>query len=256
MYYLGLLGICLVIGLLLNQRTIVRLKRRNQLLLEEKRQSEELLANILPPEVIRQLKNKVISDAKKYPTVCVFFSDFKSFSQIAETISPDELVAELDYCFTHFDRIIDKFRLQKIKTIGDAYMCVSGLYTRGENHIHRMIHAALEIQQFMEQRKASRLAEGNFFFEARLGIHTGPVVAGIIGEKRYAFDVWGDTVNVAQQMENKGEVGNVNISGQTYEYIKGQFKCTHRGQLVAKNKKTYEMYSVDKVASTKTYLRI
>ena len=156
------------------------------------------------------------------------------------------MVSELDYCFTAFDQIIDKYRLQKVKTIGDAYMCVGGLYTRGELHVLRMVAAALEIQQVLAERKKERIKTNNFFFEARIGIHTGPVVAGVIGSKKIAFDVWGDTVNVAQQMEQHSAVGKVNISGETYQIVQEQFECTHRGMVTAKNQQTYDMYYVDK----------
>ena len=177
----------------------------------------------------------------------MLFSDFQNFSKIAKKLTPQELIRELDYCFTAFDQIIDKYRLQKIKTIGDAYMCVGGLYTQGSSHVKRVAFAALEMQQFLQNLKAKRQAEGTHFFEARIGVHTGPVVAGVVGTKKFAFDIWGDTVNVAQQMETHCEVGRVNVSGETYELIKDQFVCSHRGKAVVKNMMEFEMYYVDEV---------
>ena len=243
---LGALGLLLLLGYFLWKRNDKLLKSNTQSFLEEKKRSDDLLTNILPPEVVRELKKQGTVKAQKKEEVSVFFSDFKNFSQIAETLSPEELVKELDTCFTIFDRIIDKHRLQKIKTIGDAYMCVGGLYTQGGNHIYRIVLAALEIQQFLADRKKDRLKNGELFFEARIGIHTGPIVAGVIGRKKIAFDVWGDTVNVAQQMEQHSEVGKVNISGETFNFVQDKFDCIQRGTLTAKNKKEYEMYYVNK----------
>jgi len=240
---LGATGLLFLLGYFFWKKNDKLLKNNNQSLLEEKKRSDDLLTNMLPAEVVRELKSNGRVKAHKYDEASVLFTDFKNFSQIAENLSPEELVQELGHCFTVFDRIIDKYRLQKIKTIGDAYMCVSGLYTRGGNHVHRMVFAALEIQQFLADRKA----KGQYFFEARLGIHTGSVVAGVIGSKKIAFDVWGNTVNVAQQMEAHSEVGKVNISGETYVLVKDKFECTQRGKVTAKNKIEYDMYYVNKV---------
>ncbi len=244
---LGTIGLLFLLGYFFWKKNDKLLKNNNQSLLEEKKRSEDLLTNMLPAEVVRELKSKGTVKAHKYDGASVLFTDFKNFSQIAENLSPEELVQELGHCFTVFDRIIDKYRLQKIKTIGDAYMCVGGLYTRGGNHVQRMIFAALEIQQFLADRKTKRKAAGQYFFEARLGIHTGPIVAGVIGSKKIAFDVWGNTVNVAQQMETHSEVGEINISGETYALVKDIFECRPRGKVTAKNKQEYEMYYVNKV---------
>ena len=244
------IGIAVIALLLLGgfyglQKSKQLLKSMNQTVLEEKKRSEELLLNMLPAEVARELKNKAAARAHKYESVSVLFSDFQNFSQIAKNLTPEELVMELDFCFTAFDRIVDKYRLQKIKTIGDAYMCVGGLYTKGTSHVTRMALAALEIQAFLNNLKKRRGAEGKYYFEARIGIHTGPIVAGVVGTKKFAFDIWGDTVNVAQQMEYHSEPGRVNITGETYELIKDKFKCTFRGKAVVKNMKAFDMYFVD-----------
>ncbi|MEM1124131.1 MAG: adenylate/guanylate cyclase domain-containing protein [Bacteroidota bacterium] len=238
------LGLVMLLGYYFWNKSDQLLKSKNQSLLEEKKKSEDLLMNMLPTEIVRQIKSRNPVRAREYDDVAVLFTDFKGFSTIADNESPEVLVTELNNCFTAFDRIIEKYRLQKIKTIGDAYMCVSGLYTRGGNHVQRMVFAALEIQQFLNKRKIERDAAGKFAFQARIGIHVGNVVAGVVGTNKIAFDVWGNTVNVAQQMELYGEVGRVNISGETYALIQNVFACTPREKITAKNKKKYEMYFV------------
>lgn len=242
---LGILVTLLFLGYWLWNKTRNLLESKHQSLLEEKKRSEDLLSNILPSEVVRQLKQNKIPKAQSYHSVGVLFTDFQDFSQISKNLPPEELVRELDYCFTNFDYIIEKHHLHKIKTIGDAYMCVGGLYTRGDKYVQRMVAAALEIQEFLALRAAQKDRLGGYFFQARIGIHIGSVVAGVIGNQKLAFDVWGDTVNVAQQMEQHGEVGKVNVSQEIYELVKEQFEFVHRGAIEVKNGKSYDMYSVE-----------
>lgn len=210
------------------------------------RLESRLLQNILPKETASELRRYGKAKTRSYQQVTVLFTDFKGFSQIAEQMSPEELVEELDHCFRNFDEITSHYGLEKIKTIGDAYMCAGGLPTANENHAIDAIQAGLDIQAFMAQLKKERQAAGNPFFEARLGIHTGPVVAGIVGVKKFAYDIWGDTVNTASRLESCGEVGKVNISKQTYTHAKAHFVCTHRGRLAAKNKGEIDMYFVER----------
>jgi class 3 adenylate cyclase len=174
------------------------------------------------------------------------FTDFKGFTQIAEQMSPGELVAEIDVCFKAFDGIITRNGLEKIKTIGDSYMCAGGLPVPTADHAEKVVKAALEIQDFMEQHQLEREGKGKARFEARIGIHTGPVVAGIVGVKKFAYDIWGDTVNIASRMESSGEAGEVNISGSTYSLVKDKFMCQYRGKVEAKNKGEIDMYFVAK----------
>jgi class 3 adenylate cyclase len=211
----------------------------------EKKKSDDLLLNILPEEVAEELKEKGSAQAKQFDEVTVMFTDFKNFTQISERLSPTELVNEIDACFKSFDNIIGKYGIEKIKTIGDSYMCVGGLPVANTTHATDIVKAAFEIQQFMHERSQERKNANKEIFEIRIGIHTGPVVAGIVGVKKFAYDIWGDTVNLASRMEQNSEAGKVNISGSTYELVKDKFSCIHRGKISAKNKGEIDMYFVE-----------
>jgi adenylate cyclase len=211
----------------------------------EKQRSEELLLNILPGEVAEELKSTGTAKAKAFTMVTVMFTDFKDFTNISEKVSAELLVDEIHYCFSAFDNIIQKYKIEKIKTVGDAYLCASGLPVSSYTHAADMVNAAFEIRDFIQQRKKVKEAKGEIPFELRIGIHTGPVVAGIVGVKKYAYDIWGDTVNLAARMEQNSEAGKINISGSTYELVKDKFKCTHRGKIEAKNKGMIDMYFVE-----------
>jgi adenylate cyclase len=207
-----------------------------------KQRSDELLLNILPEEVAEELKAKGSAEAKQFDQVTVMFTDFKGFTQIAEKLSPAELVAEIDTCFKAFDHIIGRHNIEKIKTIGDAYMCAGGLPIANTANAVDVVRAALEIREFMLGHSKQRISAGKEVFEIRIGVHTGPVVAGIVGVKKFAYDIWGDTVNTASRMESSGVPGEVNISGSTYELVKDHFICTYRGKIPAKNKGEIDMY--------------
>ena len=206
-----------------------------------KKRSDELLLNILPYETAQELKQKGSVEAKNFKQVTVLFTDFKEFTQMASRLSPQELVKELDECFKAFDRIIDKYNIEKIKTIGDAYMAASGLPVANKTHPKDMVNAAIEIRDFILERKKKTGKNG---FEVRIGIHTGPVVAGIVGIKKFQYDLWGDTVNIAARMESNSEVGKINISHSTYNEVKDLFDCTYRGEIEAKGKGFVKMYFV------------
>jgi len=211
----------------------------------EKQRSEELLLNILPGEVAEELKATGAAKAKAFTMVTVMFTDFKDFTNISEKVSAELLVDEIHYCFSAFDNIIQKYKIEKIKTIGDAYLCASGLPVSSYTHAADMVNAAFEIRDFIEQRKKEKEAKGEIPFELRIGIHTGPVVAGIVGVKKYAYDIWGDTVNLAARMEQNSEAGKINISGSTYELVRDKFNCSHRGKIEAKHKGMIDMFFVE-----------
>jgi class 3 adenylate cyclase len=215
-----------------------------------KKLSDKLLHNILPDEVAEELKEKGESVAKEFKDVSVLFSDFKGFTNISENLTPKELVAEINTCFKAFDRIITSFGMEKIKTIGDAYMAAGGLHIPRTSTTKDVVMAGLEMQDFVRKRKNDLERKNKPFFEMRLGINTGPVVAGIVGDKKYQYDIWGDTVNIASRMESSGEIGKVNISENTFELVKEEegLLFEQRGKIEAKNKGMLEMYFVKKAS--------
>jgi class 3 adenylate cyclase/ligand-binding sensor domain-containing protein/predicted metal-dependent HD superfamily phosphohydrolase len=209
----------------------------------EKEKTEKLLYNILPAETAEELKNKGKARTRFYRMVTVMFTDIKGFTQIAEAYKPADLVKRLDNMFREIDKIVEKNQLEKIKTIGDAYMAAGGVPLRDKENPVNAVLAALEIQQFIEKEKLRNPEEDPW--ELRIGLHTGDVIAGVIGTKRIAYDIWGNTVNVAQRMEMASDCGKVNVSGATYEYIKSYFDCSYRGKVAAKNKGEIDMYFIE-----------
>jgi PAS domain S-box-containing protein len=220
---------------------------QKQLIEEEQNKSEDLLLNILPFEIARQLKSKGKAGTRHYSMVSVVFADFKGFSKISKELEPKDLVNILDTYFAKFDEIIEKHYLEKIKTIGDAYMFAGGLPLRNKSNPFDAVIAALEIQSYMNFLNDSKVLDNLSVWELRLGIHTGPVVAGVVGKKKFAYDIWGDTVNIASRMEQAGHAGMVNISGPTYKYVKDYFECDYRGKIEAKNIGKVDMYFVNRI---------
>jgi class 3 adenylate cyclase len=219
---------------------------RNVDLKRERDRSESLLLNILPAEVAEELKEKGSAGAKLFDNVTVLFTDFKSFTKVSERLTPQQLVDELHACFSAFDHIMAKYNIEKIKTVGDAYLAVAGLPLVNNNHAGDMVKAAIEIREFMINRKLETENRKHETFEIRIGIHSGSVVAGIVGIKKFAYDIWGDTVNTAARMEQNSEPGKINISQTTYELVKDKFNCEYRGEIEAKNKGLLRMYFVNK----------
>ncbi|MFN4762967.1 adenylate/guanylate cyclase domain-containing protein [Gillisia sp. Q332] len=222
-----------------------KVAERTVALEEEKKKSDELLLNILPAEIAEELKRTKKTIPQYIDKVTVMFTDFKGFTQFSETMSPQDLVDELDVCFSQFDNIVEKYNVEKIKTIGDSYMCVGGLPVPNSTHSIDVIHAAMEIRDWMLARKEAARESGKPVFEIRIGLDTGPVIAGVVGSKKFAYDIWGDTVNTASRMESSGETGKINISGKTYLLIKDSFDCEFRGKIEAKNKGLIDMYFVE-----------
>jgi adenylate cyclase len=212
---------------------------------KEKGRSDELLLNILPAETAEELKQTGSAIAKKYDNVSVIFTDFKNFTEVSQKMTAEELVREIDYCYSAFDDILSRYNIEKIKTIGDSYMCVAGLPIEANDHAKNAIAACLEITRFIEKEKEHRKEKGMIYFEMRIGIHSGPVVAGIVGKKKFAYDIWGDTVNIASRMESTGSEGKINISETTYELIKDTISCEYRGEVEVKNRGKMKMYFVN-----------
>jgi class 3 adenylate cyclase len=219
--------------------------KTNIILDKQKAQIESLLQNILPTEVAAELQEKGKATPKYFDHVSVLFTDFKGFTKHADELSPQEVVNALNICFHAFDDIIDKYNLEKIKTIGDSYMCAGGIPVKDDHHPVNIVKAGLEIRDWMEELNRERTAQGLATWELRIGIHVGPVVAGVVGRKKYAYDIWGSTVNIASRMESNGEPGLVNISVATYDLVKHRYKCVHRGKIFAKNIGEIDMYFVD-----------
>lgn len=240
----AVLALLLFVLFLSTRRSKRSLQEKNNQLDSERKRSEELLLNILPQPIAEELKESGKAKARKYQEVTILFSDFKNFTRIAETLTPEELVEELDTCFKAFDFIISQYPdIEKIKTIGDAYMCASGLSGRRQMP-GNIIRAALEMQQFLEDHKSENIRRGKPYFEARIGLHTGPAVAGVVGVRKFAYDIWGDTVNTASRVEASSQPGKVSISESTWRLIQYNFDCQYLGKVQAKNKGDMDIYSV------------
>lgn len=217
-------------------------RKDNKKIAEEKQKSDDLLLNILPYEVAEELKQNGKTNAKHYDEVSVLFTDFINFTSISEQIGVQEMLNELNICFTEFDRIMGKYDLEKIKTIGDAYLAVSGLPVSNALHAKNAVHAAIEILNYIEKRKS----ENPNALDIRIGIHSGAVIAGIVGVKKFAYDIWGDTVNTAARMEQNSQPGKLNVSEATYTLLKDDFVFEHRGKIVTKGKGELNMYFINK----------
>jgi len=245
----GIVGLLiLAMAVLLFQR-FKFVKKTNKIIEAEKDRSENLLLNILPHETAEELKTHGEAKARRYEMVSILFTDFKGFTALSATLSPEELVKEIHHCYKAFDEIVTRHGVEKIKTIGDAYMAAGGLPVPNETHPLDVLRVAMEIREFMANLKEERQKKSQPFFEIRIGIHSGPVVAGIVGTKKFAYDIWGDTVNIASRMESNGVPGKINISGTTYELIKDQFTCTPRGAINVKGGGDKIMYFVEEEIS-------
>jgi adenylate cyclase len=218
----------------------------------EKKRSEDLLLNILPKDVADELKRNGKVEPVSHEHSTVLFTDFKGFTEISEAITPKELVEEINHCFGAFDEITTRYNIEKIKTIGDSYMAVGGNFSGNECTPWHVVSAGIELQRYIKKRKEERDLEGKFGFQMRVGVHSGPIISGVVGVKKFQFDIWGDTVNIASRMESHGEINEVNISGTTRELLKDKFDFIFRGTLPVKGKKEMEMYfvkeSIDEMA--------
>ncbi|HLO81243.1 MAG TPA: adenylate/guanylate cyclase domain-containing protein [Chitinophagaceae bacterium] len=218
--------------------------KTNKLLDQRKAEIEALLLNILPFEVAEELQKTGKANPRYYESTTVMFTDFVGFSRIAETLTPQQITAELNEFFTEMDEIIDRHGLEKIKTIGDSYMCAGGIPTANTTHPIDTVRAGLDIVEYLKKKNKIREDAGLAQWEIRIGLNTGSLVAGVVGKKKYAYDIWGSAVNIASRMESNGSPGVLNISASTYELIKDKFECEYRGKIYAKNVGEIDMYFV------------
>lgn len=223
------------------------IQEQSKIIQAEREKADQLLLNILPPKVADELKATGKAPMKSYDTVSILFTDFKGFTDLASQMTPDKLMEELNDCFTGFDEIIKGHRMEKIKTIGDAYMCAGGIPEANPTNPVDAVLAGIEMQEFMQRRRREKKEIGEEYWQCRLGINTGEIRAGVIGTSKFAYDIWGDPVNIASRMESGGEVNKVNISDKTYELVKDFFDCTFRGEREVKNGLVLSMYFVDRI---------
>jgi len=221
------------------------INERTEEVVKEMDKTENLLANVLPKDTADELKLKGKVAKKKYKMATVLFSDIQGFTKIAEEMNPEKLIDELDTFFYHFDLVVEKYNIEKIKTIGDAYMCAGGIPDKNRTNPIEVVLAAIEMQEYMRKLKKEAESRGQNFWDIRIGVHTGPIIAGVVGQKKLSYDIWGDTVNTASRMESSGEAGKVNISGSTHEFVKGFFNCEYRGKMPVKYKGEIDMYFVN-----------
>lgn len=229
-------------------------KERNETIVQTLNNLEELILNILPKEIADEIQEHGSAKTKHYDLATVLFADIKNFTQHADRLSPEDLVAELNQYYSAFDLILEKFGVEKIKTIGDAYMAAGGVPIANKTNPQDTIRAALAIRDFISEVADLRRSQGQIPFEFRIGIHSGPVIAGIVGIRKFAYDIWGDTVNIAARVEEKGSVAKINISQSTYELIKEfpEFQFEARGKIMTKGKGELEMYFVETTSTKKT----
>jgi class 3 adenylate cyclase len=224
--------------------------QQRDLIESERQKSERLLLNILPQEIAEELKSSGAAKPRRFENVSVMFTDFVNFTNVSEQLSAEDLVELINFYYSKFDEIIIHNKLEKIKTIGDSYMCVCGLPELVPDHAVKTINAAMEIIEFIKTTRNVRLQQQKPWLDCRIGINSGPVVAGIVGIKKFAYDIWGDTVNTAARLQQNGEPGKINISAASRELVKHYFNCTFRGRLEAKNKGLIDMYFVDRTNET------
>ncbi len=252
MSLLSLILLMILSGLLYFRRANKKLSEQNVQIESQKEEielernkSEQLLLNILPEQTANELKARGVATPKKYEQVTVMFTDFSGFTRISADMPPDVLIEELNFCFKTFDEIAERHQLEKIKTIGDSYMCAGGIPSPNQTNAEDAVRAALEMCAFMQQRYVEMIQQGHPYWHMRVGIHTGQVIAGVVGIKKFIYDIWGDTVNTASRLERACLDNKINISGETYALIKDQFECTYRGEVDVKNKGLIKMYFVE-----------
>lgn len=225
--------------------TLAILKTMASRVIKEGEKNQRLMQNILPYDIAEELRSNGEVAVEHYNKVSVLFTDFKGFTALTEQMAPTALIKELDDCFSNFDEIVVAHQMEKIKTIGDTYMCADGIPEANAHNAVDAVLAGLSMQRFIGQRQSEKQLDGQQYWSCRLGISTGEVIAGIIGKHKFAYDVWGDNVNSASRMESSGEPGRVNISQSTFDEVKDFFDCEPRGTIEAKGKGRIAMYFVN-----------
>ncbi len=250
MLIVGLSTLAILIGFLFfryseKKKTNRQLAYQKAEIEAERQKADKLLFSILPAETAKELKETGQATPKFYEKVTVLFTDFQGFTEIAGKMKPQQIVSDLNFCFSGFDEICQEYGLEKIKTIGDAYMCAGGIPIQDDNNPIQVVKAAKAMLEFMKQWAMMKEIQGEPAWHLRIGIHTGSVVAGVIGSYKFVYDIWGDTVNLANRMESAGEAERINISEATYQCVKEYFDCTYRGKVPAKGKGEIDMYFVE-----------
>lgn len=243
--FIGLFSLMFLVSLVFENsknRALQKLADKNKIVENERQRSDALLLNILPVTVADELKAKGSTTAKRYNEVSILFCDFITFSKVAESLPPEDLVIMIDSYFRAFDDIMDKYGIEKIKTVGDAYLAASGLPDERKHDVIKLVGAAQEMLAFVKQHLSDER-----HFGIRIGINTGTVVAGVVGRAKFAYDIWGDAVNIAARMEQNCEPNSINISESTFQLIASVIPCTYRGEMEAKNMGKLKMYSVNQL---------
>lgn len=217
---------------------------KNREIIDQKEKAEHLVSNLLPKQTAEELQSTGKVSSRRFRMVTVLFSDIHGFTKIVEQMNPEDLIDELDKFFMHFDSVVEKYNIEKIKTVGDAYMCAGGIPNKNRTNPIEVILAAMEIQQYMKNMKINSKAGKKAIWGLRIGVHTGPVIAGVVGTKKVSYDIWGDTVNTASRMESSGSVSEINISAMTYMLVRNFFICEYRGRMPVKYKGNIDMYFV------------
>ena len=243
-----------VITLLELRRTVIEMdvviKSHNVMqeeLKKEKERSDELLLNILPATIADELKDTGSVNPRFYNSASIMFSDFAGFTKLSEQMEPKTLIELLNQYFSTFDGIVEKHGLEKLKTIGDSYMCVSGLPAETRGHAIRVCLASLEVQNYMKRMNEKREKMRMPRWDMRIGIHSGPVIAGVVGARKFTYDIWGDAVNTASLLEQNGEGGRVNISATTYQHVNEMFDIEERGKITSGKKGDIPMYFLNRL---------
>lgn len=213
----------------------------------EKDETDRLLHSILPAHIARELKERGEVKAERHDRACVLFADFTNFTALSDKLTPEEVVAELDACFCAFDEIMAEYGVEKLKTLGDGYMAASGIDDRDQDDHGRLLRAAFEIRDWIRHRCAEKNAAGKQYWDIRIGLHTGPIVAGVVGRSKFAYDIWGDTVNTASRLESNSEPGRINVSHEFRQLIDDQAECISRGEIPVKGKRKIDMFFIDEL---------